>query len=125
MSNNFTVLWVGDRHQTPEVAAGLKKGGYNVLTSSDIAGTLAILRNKSVDLIVLENETSCVQGELAAVRMKSAAPHVPILLLCDPTDTGQPQAFFVNLILATRTSPELLLRSIRTLLPHSGRKTGT
>lgn len=125
MSNNFTLLWVGDRHQTPEVAAGLKKGGCNVLTSSDIAGTVAILRSQSVDLIVLENETSCVQGELAAVRLKSAAPRVPILLLCDPVDSGKPQAFFVNLILATRTSPELLLRSIRTLLPGAGRKTGT
>lgn len=125
MSDNFTLLWIGNRHQSPAVAAGLEKAGYRIVTSSDVAETLQTLRKQDVDLIVLENDTSCVQGELAAVRLKSAAPQVPILLLCDPTDSGAPQVFFVNLILRTRTSPEMLLRAIQTLLPKAGRKTGT
>ena len=125
MSDNFTLLWVGDRRHTPDVATGLEKAGYKIIPSSDITDAVGILRGQNVDLIVLENETSCVQGELAAVRLKSATPRVPILLLCDPVESGTPQAFFVNLILPVRTSPELLLRSIRTLLPGAGRKTGT
>lgn len=83
------------------------------------------LRKQAVDLIVLENEISCVQGELAAVRLKSAAPRVPILLLCDPVQPGTPQAFFVNMILALRSGPELLLRAVQTLLPNRSRRTAS
>lgn len=67
-----------------------------------------------------------MQGELLAVRLKNAAAHVPILLLCDPLDKGTPQVFFVNLILGMNASPELLLKAIKTLLPgHPEKRTGT
>lgn len=126
MDENFTLLWIGSRHVSPEVASGLQEAGYRLITGSDVVSTVETLRSEHVDLIVLENEISCVQGELAAVRLKSAAPRVPILLLCDPLDAGPPQAFFVNLILALRSGPELLLRAIETLLPHeSSRKTAS
>lgn len=118
MDEKYTLLWIGNRHESPEIASGLHEAGYRIILSADVASTMERLRNEAVDLIVLENETSCVQGELAAVRLKSAAPRVPILLLCDPVDSGTPQAFFVNLILALRSGPELLLRAIETLLPH-------
>lgn len=118
MDEKYTLLWIGTRHESPELASGLQEAGYRIILSADVASTMESLRNEAIDLIVLENETSCVQGELAAVRLKSAAPRVPILLLCDPVDSGTPQAFFVNLILALRSGPELLLRAIETLLPH-------
>lgn len=118
MDDNFKLLWIGNRHQSPEIANGLQKATYRVITASDFPGTIETLRKEHIDLIVLENEVSCVQGELAAVRLKSAAPRVPILLLCDPVQTETPQAFFVNMILALRSGPELLLRAIETLLPN-------
>ena len=99
-----------------------------MLAANDLSAAVETLRNREIQLIVLENDASCVQGELAAVRLKSAAPRVPILLLCDPLDAAAslPQALFVNLILGLKTAPELLLRAIETLLPHpAGRKTGT
>jgi hypothetical protein len=126
MDENFTLLWIGKRHGVPEIASGLQQAGYRIITGSDVVSTVETLRREHVDLIVLENEISCVQGELAAVRLKSAAPKVPILLLCDPIDSGTPQVFFVNLILALRSGPELLLQAIETLLPHeSSRRTAS
>ena len=118
MQGNFTLLWIGKRHQSPEIASGLREAGYRIVTAPDAVSMAETLRNEPVDLIVLENETSCVQGELAAVRLKSAAPRVPILLLCGPVQSEAPQALFVNLIVALRAGPELLLRAIKTLLPR-------
>jgi hypothetical protein len=118
MDDKFTLLWIGNRHQSPEVAEGLQHASYRVIAASDLPGTMETLRKEHIDLIVLENEVSCVQGELPAVRLKTAAPRVPILLLCDPVQTETPQAFFVNMILALRSGPELLLRAIETLLPN-------
>lgn len=117
MDENYTLLWIGNRYGSPEIAGGLDEAGYRIIGASDVVSTIEILRNQHVDLIVLENETSCVQGELAAVRLKSVAPRAPILLLCDPVESGTPQALFVNLILARRSGPELLLQAIETLLP--------
>jgi hypothetical protein len=126
MDDNFTLLWIGKRHQSPEIAAGIQKAGYRVINTSDVPTTMETLRKDPIDLIVLENETSCVQGELAAVRLKSAAPRVPILLLCDPVQSGTPQVFFVNMIVALRSGPELLMRAIETLLPsESSRRTAS
>jgi response regulator RpfG family c-di-GMP phosphodiesterase len=126
MQENFTLLWIGNRYQSPEIAHGLERAAYHLVAASDVPSAMETLRNQPVDLIVLENETSCVQGELTAVRLKSAAPRVPILLLCDPVQTGTPQAFFVNMILALRSGPEMLLRSIKSLLPNqSSRKTAS
>jgi hypothetical protein len=126
MGENYTLLWIGNRHQSPETASGLQKAGYCLITASDVPSSIETLRQQDIDLIVLENETSCVQGELAAVRLKSAAPRVPILLLCDPVQSGTPQAFFVNMIVALRSGPDLLMRAIETLLPdQSSRRTAS
>ncbi|HET9791307.1 MAG TPA: hypothetical protein VJV96_00755 [Candidatus Angelobacter sp.] len=127
MTDNARILWIGNRHESGKVAGTIEKAGYEVLVAADLTAALEILRNQRIDLIVLENETSCVQGELVAVRLKSIAHKVPILLLCEPLDSGAPQAFFVNLILSLKAGPELLLRAIHTLVPQesSSRKTGT
>lgn len=126
MKDNPRILWIGNRHESREGAQTIEKAGYEVSVAADLNTALEILRNQQVALIVLENETSCVQGELVAVRLKSVAHKVPIVLLCEPLDSGAPQAFFVNLILSLKAAPDLLLRAIHTLAPQqSSRKTGT
>jgi CheY-like chemotaxis protein len=126
MNDNIAVLWIGTTHESAGFSALLKKSGYRIVTAADLSAGLEAVRKKEIGLIVLENEISCVQGELAAVRLKSAAPRTPILLLCEPLDSAAPQAFFVNLILGLKAAPELLLRAVKTLLPqHSARKTGS
>jgi len=126
MNENVRVLWIGNRDESMEVAGNIEKAGYRLSTAADVPAALETLRKQQIGLIVLENETSCIQGELTAVRLKTVAPKVPILLLCEPLDPGTPQAFFVNLILSLKAAPDLLLRAIRTLIPHeSSRKTGT
>jgi len=125
MDSNVTLLWIGNRHGSPAITGGVEQAGYRLITASDLTDGLASLRKEEVSLIILENEVSCVQGELAAVRLKSAAPRVPILLLCDPLDSATPQAFFVNVILGLQANPELLLRAIRTLVPQQARKTAS
>ena len=126
MEEVFTLLWIGNRHETPDLAARLSESQYRVVATRDVVSALDKLRHEEIHLIVMENDTSCVQGELGAGRLKSVAPRVPILLLCDPRDSGTPQVFFVNLILGLKTSGELLMRAIETLAPHRIlRKTGT
>ena len=126
MNDNNTVLWIGIRHESAGFSSILKKGGYTLITADDLTSGLATLRAQDIDLIVLENQISCVQGELAAVRLKSAAPRVPILLLCEPLESDTPQAFFVNLILGLKAAPDLLLRAVNTLAPlRTARRTGS
>lgn len=126
MNDNARILWIGNRDESREVAETIERAGYEVSIAADLTMALETLRNEHVALVVLENETSCVQGELVAVRLKSIAHKVPILLLCEPLDSGAPQAFFVNLILSLKVAPELLLRAIHTLVPQpTSRKTGT
>jgi DNA-binding NtrC family response regulator len=126
MNEYARILWIGNRDESREAAESVEKDGYEVSIAADLNAAMEILRNEHIDLIVLENETSCIQGELVSVRLKGVAPKVPILLLCEPLASGAPQAFFVNLILSLKAAPELLLRSIYTLVPRqSSRKTGT
>lgn len=126
MEDNNTLLWIGGRYESGGFSALLTKSGYGLVTAADLPAGLEAVRKHHVGLIVLENEISCVQGELAAVRLKSAAPRIPILLLCEPLGSAAPQVFFVNLILGLKAAPELLLRAVKTLLPQrSVRKTGT
>lgn len=126
MLDTSTLLWIGTRHESAGFAETLQDRGYHLLAADDLSAAIETLRSREIQLIVLENDASCIQGELAAVRLKSAAPRVPILLLCDPLDASPPQAFFVNLILGLKTAPELVLRAIETLLPRpASRKTGT
>lgn len=127
MLDTSTLLWVGTRHKSAGFAKDLQDRGYRLLAANDLSTAMETLRSREIQLIVLENDVSCVQGELAAVRLKTAAPRVPILLLCDPLDAASmPQALFVNLILGLKTAPESMLRAIETLLPRQGTmKTGT
>jgi hypothetical protein len=126
MSEIYTVLWVGNAMDSPVIEGGLSRAACRQIRVNDISDGLQVLRSGEIDLIVLESPTSCVQGELLAVRLKNVAAHIPILLLCDPLDKGTPQVFFVNLILGMNASPDLLLKAIQTLLPsHPEKKTGT
>src|SRR5450432_1563765 len=126
MEELYTVLWIGNEMYSPVIEAGLSRAGCHQVRVGDIADGLQVLRTGEINLIVLESPTSCVQGELLAVRLKNVTAHVPILLLCDPLDKGTPQVFFVNLILGMNASPELLLKAIQTLLPsRPHKKTGT
>ena len=126
MTDNYTVLWIGNEMLSPVIAAGLSRAGCRQFQVPDIAEGLQVLRDGEIELIVLESPASCVQGEFLAVRLKNVAAHIPILLLCDPLDKGTPQVFFVNLILGMNASPELLLKAIQTLLPsRPAKKTGT
>jgi CheY-like chemotaxis protein len=120
-----TVLWIGIRHESAGSSSLLRKSGYSLITADDLTAGLETLRSHDIDLIVLENEISCVQGELAAVQLKSAAPRIPILLLCEPLESGTPQAFFVNLILGLKAAPDLLLRAVSSLAPLRTARTGS
>ena len=127
MNDFFTLLWIGNRHQAPAISTRLREANYQLVIVDGVAAALTELKRQDISLIVMENESSCVQGEIAAMHLKSAAPEIPILLLCDPLDSGTPQVFFVNLILGSNVSPELLFGAIETLVPRRAKlkKTGT
>ncbi|MGH9566867.1 MAG: hypothetical protein ACRD4I_12835, partial [Candidatus Angelobacter sp.] len=85
MGRSFVILWIGESCCTPGVASQLAAQGFHLVCTSGPEAALQELRAASADLIVLEQE-SCLRGELVAVKFKSAAPKVPVLLLCDPQE---------------------------------------
>lgn len=115
------LLWIGK--ESPVVGL-LNRNGYHVNVAVGVEDAVGDLRASPPDLVILD-KNSCLQGELAAVRLKSAAPKVPILLICEPRESGAPQVFFVNMILSSATSPELVMRAIASLLPATHHRTGT
>lgn len=123
MARRASILWIGNSPQNFAKEVGRRGLALNCV--SDTNDALQELRAGQTDLIVLEQE-SCLRGELAAVKFKSAAPKVPILLLCDPEEPGAAQVFFVNMILTSDSPPEVLLRAIESLLPAARHeRTGT
>lgn len=124
MSRKASILWIGNSPQSM-FEKQMARRGFAFSCVSEIDTALHELRAGQADLIVLEEE-SCLKGELAAVKFKSAAPKVPILLLCNPHEPGAAQVFFVNMILTSESSPEILLQAIESLLPAmQHEKTGT
>lgn len=124
MARKASILWIGN---SPEsiFERQMTRRGFAFSCVSDTDTALRELRAGQADLIVLEEE-SCLKGELAAVKFKSAAPKVPILLLCNPHEPGAAQVFFVNMILTSESSPEVLTQAIESLLPAVlQEKTGT
>jgi hypothetical protein len=123
LARKTSILWIGNASDS--LAKDIGRRGFALNRVSDTDTALHELRTGQADLIVLEQE-SCLRGELAAVKFKSAAPKVPILLLCDPLEPGAAQVFFVNMILTSESSPEILMRAIESLLPSFRQeKTGT
>ncbi|HEX2328249.1 MAG TPA: hypothetical protein VHN74_05975 [Candidatus Angelobacter sp.] len=123
--NAPTILWIGKLLNSAPLAEGLETAGYDVLRESDFQEGLQTLRHSRIDLIVLEHEVSCVQGELVAVRLRSAAPRIPVLLLCRPNDPVSQQVLFVNKILDLSDPEEKLLSAVAELLPWRIEQTGT
>ncbi|HYX54325.1 MAG TPA: hypothetical protein VE783_12790 [Candidatus Limnocylindrales bacterium] len=119
------ILWIGKLLESESLAASLEFAGYHVHRESDYQQGLQTLRSIRIDLIVLEHEVSCVQGELVAVRLRSAAPRVPVLLLCRPEDPVNQQVLFVNKILSLGDPEETLLNAVTELLPRRIEQTGT
>lgn len=68
------LLWIGK--ESPVVGL-LNRNGYHVNVAVGVEDAVGDLRASPPDLVILD-KNSCVQGELAAVRLKSAAPKVPI-----------------------------------------------
>ncbi len=123
--NPPTILWIGKLMDSVSLAESLENAGYDVVRESDYQQGVQRLRNSRIDLIVLEHEVSCVQGELVAVRLRSAAPRVPVLLLCRPEDPVNQQVLFVNKILSLSDPEDILLSAVAELLPRRIEQTGT
>ena len=123
--NPPTILWIGKLMDSVSLAESLENAGYDVVRESDYQQGVQTLRNSRIDLIVLEHDVSCVQGELVAVRLRSAAPRVPVLLLCRTEDPVNQQVLFVNKILSLSDPEDILLSAVAELLPRRIEQTGT
>ena len=66
MTDNYTVLWIGNEMLSPVIAAGLSRAGCRQFQVPDIAEGLQVLRDGEIELIVLESPASC--GSIATSR---------------------------------------------------------
>ena len=119
------LLWVTNGSKPAAMLPFLGESGYATFNAFNVAEALQILRTHRVALTILENEVSCIKGELAAVRLKSAAPRIPILLICESVNPSPPQAMFVDAILPNSATAEEVLNYVRRLLkPAKVERTG-
>lgn len=72
--------------------AALGLHGYNVMTTSDPAGALAMIRGNHVDMITLDVQMPGLDGlQLFAELKREDGSVIPVLFI-----TGHPEAFSVN-----------------------------
>ena len=78
------VLCIDDDQTTLAVMKSiLETNGYSVQTSSDWCSTLAILKQNSIDAVIVDYEMPGMSGYEAALRIRNICPEAPIILHSD------------------------------------------
>lgn len=78
------VLCIDDDQTTLEVMKSiLETNRYSVQTSSDWCSTLAILKQNSIDVVIVDYEMPSMSGYETALRIRTICPEAPIILHSD------------------------------------------
>lgn len=80
------ILYVDDNEQDLSVLSfTLSTNGYRVLSASSGEEAIALFGENAVDLVLADFSMPRMDGNQLVTRLKSIAPHVPMMLLGDPT----------------------------------------
>jgi len=116
------VLCIDDDQGTLEVMKSiLGTNGYSVLTSSDWCGTLAVLTQNAIDVVIVDYEMPGMSGYEAALRIRSVSPEAPIILHSDSlvSDLAGKR---IDACVPKGTDPAMMVAAISSLITNSRKK---
>ena len=116
------ILHVDDNEQDLSVLSfTLSTNGYRVLSASSGEEAIALFSENAVDLVLADFSMPRMDGNQLVTRLKSIAPHVPMMLLGDPQKT-EAQLHAADAFVGKKTcSVQELLERIKVM---SARKRG-
>ena len=110
----MTVLCIGSEAGLLEIRkAVLEARGYFVLTSADGETGVAMIRNRSVDVAVLDFNFNSMNGYKAAAILMKEQPTLPVVI-CSGSADDLPESlkWFADALVWKSEGPEALLAAI-------------
>ena len=95
----------------------LERAGYRVLTARNGRDGLDLFGSEPVEAVVLDYSMPGMHGGEVAKRMRQSKPEVPILLLSAYIGVPGDVTSSVNAYMTKGEGTELLLQSLKDLLP--------
>lgn len=117
MSGMPTVLSIDTgAHQSRELV--LAKNGYQVLHAGDLRHALEFFRSSTIDVVVLDAGSSVSTISPFASLLKTANPHIPLLLITDNAADAdnEPEAVCFDAVMSRLEGPVALLERLRVLI---------
>lgn len=109
-----TILCIDDHAPTLQTLRWLfEANGYECLTATDSADGGRLLKNHSIDLIVLDHKLDEEDGSELARTLKNIR-NVPILMFSGWTDMDKPD--WVDVLMIKPQDPKALLATVLSLL---------
>jgi len=110
---------VDDNSQRLQVVpARLGLLGHEVLTANDGGEALEIFANKHIDLAIIDYYMPGMGGDILALEMKRAKPHVPVIIFSGTFTMREMVIAFVDGFISTADGLDSLLLRIAELLPQ-------
>lgn len=111
------VLCIDDRTTSAEVRKLLLEcEGYRVLMASDCRSGITCFAKRPVDLVVLDYDSTAVNGILLAAKMREFKPQVPIIILSGYTTPPAGVRRTVDAYIRKGEHPSSLLDCVEELL---------
>jgi len=121
MDNSTTVLYVDDNPKSSRLLASVLEGcGFRVIASNDPHQAIALCKQTSFDVALLDYEMPTMSGAQLAEEIKFRTPDVPIVMISGYASLPPTELVFVDAHFGLGTSLDDLLWKMRTLAqPHA------
>jgi len=121
MNYRTTVLYVDDNPKSGRLLASVLEGcGFHVIPSNDPIEAIALCKQTSFDLALLDYEMPSMSGAQLAEEIKFRTPDVPVVLISGHASLPATELVFVDAHFGLGTSLDDLLWKMRVLVqPHA------
>jgi len=121
MNYRTTVLYVDDNPKSGRLLASVLEGcGFHVIPSNDPIEAIALCKQTSFDLALLDYEMPSMSGAQLAEEIKFRTPDVPVVLISGHASLPATELVFVDAHFGLGTSLDDLRWKMRVLVqPHA------